>query len=195
MKRKTYIRKMLAGLLIPVFALIYAAVPLRAYADGNIPVAIHITLTYIVSGNDKAAGGDIVTLTPDDPAAPMPADSTGGKKTVKIKGEGTYSFGEIYYDRPEVWWYTVTREVTEKKGVTKDDTVFRVKVIALNDGHGYVLAYREGSDEKEELVYKDRVAPETGDVNDIAVYAAITAAAACALAMTVILKKKSKKSL
>ena len=195
MKRKTHIIKILAGLLMPLNILICAVFPLIAFASENVPVTIDIPLTYIVRGNDKEAGGDCVTLTPDDPAAPMPADSSGGKKTIKISGEGSYSFGQIYYDRPEVWWYTITREVTQKKGVTKDDTVYKAKVIALNDGHGYVLVFREGSDEKQELIYEDRVAPDTGDTSDIASYAVIMAAAACALIIFAVIRIKTKKSL
>ena len=188
MKRKTNIKSMLAGLLLPVFVIISAA-PLTAFARENIPVSIDIPLTYIVSGNDRTAGGDTVTLTPDDPAAPMPPESEGGKKTITLKKEGTYSFGEIYYDRPEIWWYTVTRDVREKKGVKKDDTVYRVKVIALNDGHGYVLVYRDGSDKKQELVYRDKVAPATGDRSEILTYAAMLACAVCALLVLVVVRR------
>ena len=182
MKREIIISRLLRVLLVPGLMLILAA-PATAFARENIPVSIDIPVTYIVSGNDKTAGGDTFTLTPDDPAAPMPPESEGGRKSIKISGEGTYSFGEIYYDRPEIWWYTITRDVTEKKGVTKDDSVYRAKVIALNDGHGYVLVYREGSDEKQELVYKDRVAPDTGDSAEFVAYAVVLAAAACALAV------------
>ncbi|MBR4091433.1 MAG: hypothetical protein IKK28_11260, partial [Mogibacterium sp.] len=116
MKREIIISRLLRVLLVPGLMLILAA-PATAFARENIPVSIDIPVTYIVSGNDKTAGGDTFTLTPDDPAAPMPPDSEGGKKSIKISGEGTYSFGEIYYDRPEIWWYTITRDVTEKKGV------------------------------------------------------------------------------
>lgn len=182
MKREIIISRLLRVLLVPGLMLILAA-PATAFARENIPVSIDIPVTYIVSGNDKTAGGDTFTLTPDDPAAPMPPESEGGKKSIKISGEGTYSFGEIYYDRPEIWWYTITRDIKEKKGVTKDDSVYRAKVIALNDGHGYVLVYREGSDEKQELVYKDRVAPDTGDSAEFVAYAVVLAAAACALAV------------
>ncbi|MBR4089376.1 MAG: hypothetical protein IKK28_00660 [Mogibacterium sp.] len=182
MNREKFIRRLLGALLVPGLMLILAA-PATAFARENIPVSIDIPVTYIVRGNDRAAGGDTFTLTPDDPAAPMPPESEGGRKSIKISGEGIYSFGEIYYDRPEIWWYTITRDVTEKKGVTKDDSVYRAKVIALNDGHGYVLVYREGSDEKQELVYKDRVAPDTGDSAEFVAYAVVLAAAACALAV------------
>lgn len=182
MKREIIISRLLRVLMVPGLMLILAA-PATAFARENIPVSIDIPVTYIVSGNDRMAGGDTFTLTPDDPAAPMPPESEGGRKSIKISGEGTYSFGEIYYDRPEIWWYTITRDVKEKKGVTKDDSVYRAKVIALNDGHGYVLVYREGSDEKQELVYKDRVAPDTGDSAEFVAYAVVLAAAACALAV------------
>ena len=194
MKRKAHTIKNLSVMLM-LYMLIWAAFPVMAFARENVPVTIDIPLTYIVSGNDREAGGDIITLTPDDPAAPMPADSSDGKKTIKINREGTYSFGQIYYDRPEIWWYTITREVTPKKGVTKDDTVYKAKVIALNDGQGYVLVFREGSDEKQELVYKDRVAPDTGDTTNIVTYAVIMAAAACAMIIFAVIKRKTKKSL
>lgn len=191
----TNTKKLLAGLLLPVFVLIFTACPLKAFAGENIPVIIDIPITYIVSGNDRTAGGDSFTLTPDDPAAPMPADSIDGEKTIKISREGTYSFGEIYYDRPEIWWYTITRDVTEKKGVVKDDSVYRAKVIALNDGHGYVLVYLDGSDDKHELVYKDRVAPETGDSNEFMLHLVILASAVSMLAVLAIVREKTKKSL
>ena len=101
MKRKAHTIKNLSVMLM-LYMLIWAAFPVMAFARENVPVTIDIPLTYIVSGNDREAGGDIITLTPDDPAAPMPADSKEDKKTIKINREGTYSFGQIYYDRPEI---------------------------------------------------------------------------------------------
>ena len=192
MKRKTNIKHMPGRLFLLAVLFICTAIPPTAYASENIPVTIDIPLTYIISGNDRAAGGDTVTLIPDDPTAPMPEDSSGGRKTIRINREGTYSFGAICYDRPEIWWYKVTREAVPEKGVTKDESVYRVKVVALNDGHGYVQTYLEGCDEKQELVYKDRVAPETGDSEGIIIYALITVAAGCALALQKKMRKKTK---
>ena len=123
------------------------------------------------------------TLTPDDPRSPMPEGSDDGKKTISIKDEGSFSFGDIRYDGPGEHWYTVTRDITERKGVVKDDSIYRAKVIALNDGHGYVLVYKNGSDEKHELVYMDRVAPATGDHNKLMIYSCMAVAAAAALAV------------
>ena len=166
MKRKT-INKSVMGMLMTVLVFASAAIPSAVFASENVPVTVEIPITYIVHGNDKRAGGDTFVLTADDPEAPMPEEAEDGELAIDIQREGTYSFGEITYDRPEIWWYTVTRRTTKKDGVGKDDTVFRVKVIALNDGHGYVLVYKDGSEKKQELVYEDRVAPETGDTNRI----------------------------
>ena len=185
------IERILAVLVLPVLIFAGAASPLKVHANGNIPVTIDIPLTYIVNGNESAAGGDRFVLTPDDPAAPMPEDASGGRKTIDVRGEGTYSFGMICYDRPEIWWYTITREITEKKGVTKDDSVYKAKVIALNDGHGYVLVYKKGSDDKSELVYTDRTAPETGDTAPL-IYAAIACAAATALTAMMLFRKRRR---
>lgn len=166
--------KTVMGMLMAVLVFASAAIPSAVFASENVPVTVEIPITYIVNGNDRVAGGDTFILTPDDPEAPMPEGSVDGKKAIDITREGTYSFGEIHYERPNVWWYTITRDLTKKKGVKKDDSVYKAKVIALNDGHGYVLVYLEGSDEKHELVYVDKVAPGTGESNRVVVYLGMT---------------------
>ena len=179
--------------ILAAFLLVSAALPFRSFAGENIPVTIDIPVTYIVNGNDETSGGDRFTLMPDDPRAPMPEGTSDGKKTIDIRQEGSCSFGNIKYDRPEVWWYTVSRELTEKKGVSKDDSIYRVKVIALNDGHGYVLAYLDGSDDKHELVYTDRVAPDTGDSGTIVLSTAMTLMAAAGLLFLALARSRSRK--
>ena len=155
--REKRITKTVMGILMTALIFASAAVPLAVFASENVPVTVEIPITYIVHGNDKKAGGDTFVLAADDTEAPMPEGSENGRLAMDISREGTYSFGEITYERPNVWWYTVSRETTTKKDVKKDDTVFRVKVIALNDGRGYVLVYKDGSEKKHELVYEDHV--------------------------------------
>ena len=190
MKKQKYRIAAAAGAVISALLIASASLPACVFAEENIPVTVDVNITYIVEGNVNTAGGDSFTLTADDPQAPMPEGSAGGKKTITIRDEGSFSFGSIYYDRPEIWWYTITRETTKKKGVTKDDTTYRVKVIALNDGHGYVLAYRDDSDDKAEIIYTDRVAPATGDTNTLVYPAAVFAAAAAALLLTAIMRRR-----
>ncbi len=183
----------MAGAILAAMILFISYMPDRVFAGANIPVTIDIPVTYIVNGNAKIAGGDTVTLTADDPSSPMPGGTEDGKKTVTIRDEGTYSFGEIHYEKPGVHWYTITRVLTGKKGVTKDDSVYKAKVIALNDGHGYVLVYKEGSDEKTELVYTDKVAPDTGDSGKVLIYCGMMLAAAISLGIFAALRIKSGK--
>ena len=123
----------------------------------------------------------------------MPGGTEDGKKTITLRDEGTYSFGDIHYDEPGVHWYTITRELTKKKGVTKDGSVYRAKVVALNDGHGYVLVYKEGSDEKSELTYVDRVAPETGDTGRVLICGIMMFSAAALLAVFAVFRIKNKR--
>lgn len=170
-----------AAALLSAIVLLTPLLPARVFAGTNIPVTVEINVTYIVDGNAEIAGGDSFTVTADDPLSPMPDGTEAGKKTIRISREGSVSFGDIRYEKPGIHWYTVKREMTEKKGVVKDGSVYKVKVIALNDGHGYVLAFKEGSDKKQELIYRDRVAPDTGDTGLMALYAALAVTAAAAL--------------
>ena len=180
MKTLKYRKISMIMVLLAALFLSFAVIPARVFAGANVPVDIDIPIKYAVNGNAPTAGGDTFTLAPDDPENPMPDGTSGGSKTVTINDEGSYSFGNIHFDRPEVCWYTITRNMEEQAGVKKDDSVYRAKVIALNDGRGYVLVYRKGSDEKHELIYTDQVAPDTGDVNDlyICMFLLLTAAAA-----------------
>lgn len=193
MNNQKYRNTIAALMVFTALMTIAATLPARAFASENIPVTTDIRVTYIVDGNVKKAGGDVFTLTADDPQSPMPEGSIDGKKEITIRDEGSYSFGDILFERPDVHWYTVTRNIEKRKGAVKDESVFKVKVIAQNDGNGYVLVYRDGSDEKEELIYKDRVAPDTGEDNSLMIYSIMGAAAAAALAVYAALARKSKK--
>lgn len=182
-----------AGALLTVFIIILTLFPLHVFAGDNIPVTVNISVTYSVDGNAAKAGGDKFTLTADDPRAPMPEGTAGGKRTITIRDEGKYSFGDLRFMRPEVFWYTITREMSEKKGVIKDDSIYRAKVIALNDGHGYVLVYRNGSSEKNELAYMDRVTPATGDNSRIMAYVGLATASAAALTVFAAAARRKRK--
>ena len=193
MKDHIYKITAMAAVLLTVLVIITCFIPAHVYAGSNVPVTTDIPVTYIVNGNEKTAGGDVVTLTADDPRSPMPGGTEAGKKTITIRREGTYSFGDIRYEEPGVHWYTVTRNVTKKKGVIKDDSVYKAKVIALNDGHGYVLVYKKGSDKKSELVYVDKVAPATGDTAGVLIHCGMAFAAAATLTILAAYRIKNKR--
>ncbi len=193
MKDRIKSKRVPAAALLSAFVFLTSFLPMTVFAGTNVPVTVDISVTYIVKGNEKTAGGDRFTLTADDPASPMPAGTSEGKKIITIRREGSCSFGDITYDKPGVHWYTITRELTEKKGVSKDQSTYKAKVIALNDGHGYVLVYKSGSDKKQELVYTDRVSPDTGDSSAIVVWACMALAAAAAFTALFIVNNKNNK--
>lgn len=197
MKKQMKIGPAVTGIFLTALIIFSSLLPVPVFAGGNVPAKIDIEVTYKVDGNAGTAGGDRFTLTADDPSAPMPEGTVSGRKTITVSDEGSYSFGDIRFGRPDVFWYTVTRDVSDKKGVVKDDSVYRAKVAALNDGHGYVLVYKDGSDEKQELVYTDRVTdrgtPATGDNNPVKIYSGVAAAAALALVLFAAAGKKNKR--
>ena len=181
------------GVLLAALMSVSILLPVPVFAGGNVPVTVDIKVTYTVDGNAETAAGDRFTLAADDHGAPMPEGAVDGRKTITIPDEGSFSFGDIRFERPDVFWYTITREVSGKKGVVKDGSEYRAKVIALNDGRGYVLVYKKGSSEKQELVYRDRTTPATGEDNSIIIYSVTAAAAAAGLAVFAGTKKRSRK--
>jgi pilin isopeptide linkage protein/LPXTG-motif cell wall-anchored protein len=70
----------------------------------------------------------------------MPAGSKDGVKTVQITGNGSYEFGNMYYDEPGEWVYEISEIDDGVKGYTYDTTKYTltVKVTEDADGDGYL---------------------------------------------------------
>lgn len=123
-----------------------------------------------------------VRLIADTPETPMPSGASGRIKDLTLSG-GRGAFGKITYLRPDIYHYTV-----RKKG---DETVYRVSVVATNDGNANMVVTKDGDTEKSELVFheaanKSRQAekaasPATGDIFPISLWLGISACAAAAL--------------
>lgn len=133
----------------------------------NMPYTVSVPIEYAVKGVIPDAGGDTFMLTPSGSGEPMPDGSDRNVSRIRIKKPGKYSFDEIVIRKPGVYEYSIRRNVTEKKGVRKDDSVFRVKIVAENTGEAHVVTYISGSEKKSPVVYTDRVSvfgtPKTGD--------------------------------
>ena len=70
-----------------------------------------------------------------DPSNPMPIGSTGSQKTMSIRGAGSVEFGDITFDKPGVYEYTISEQNTGEDGYTYDTNVYRVKyVVEQKDG-------------------------------------------------------------
>jgi len=99
----------------------------------------------------------------------MPEGSAGGVKKIRISKPEKTDFGKMIMTKPGAFDYTVHRIGSEKKNVTKDMTVYHVRIAALNSGEANLIIKREGEGDKSELIYRDTVktsffhTPKTGD--------------------------------
>ena len=115
---------------------------------------------------------------------PMPEGSAGGVKKIKISEPGKTDFGEMVMTKPGAFDYTVHRITTEKKNVTRDTTVYHVRIAALNTGEANLIIKRDGEGDKSELVYRDTEktslfhTPKTGDMINPTILIMICAVAA-----------------
>lgn len=90
--------------------------------------------------------------------APMPEGSLDGTKKVSIKPGGRFEFGEIYFTRPGIYEYIVSREKAERDNTITDESVYLVSVEVYSDGSTAVLYHKKGEQGKPESIkYEDTV--------------------------------------
>lgn len=94
----------------------------------------------------------------------MPEGSSGGVKEVTISSNEDFSFGHIYFSKPGVYCYTITRITNESKDIKEDGSVYHAKIAAFNDGTTVIVLQKEGMQEKpDKIIYKDTYTAKTGD--------------------------------
>ena len=102
------------------------------------PVTADPPVTKVIEGDvpaDKMPTFEF-TLTPDDAANPMPAESSNGSKTVTINGAGSTEFGEISFAKPGTYTYTVTETKGGGTGWTNDRSAYTIKYEVTDKGDG-----------------------------------------------------------
>ena len=121
-----------------------------AYADGDmavfentfepLPVLSDPPVKKIVKGDPPTDATFTFQMKAVTEGAPMPAGSKDGVKTVQITGNGSYEFGNMYYDEPGEWVYEISEIDDGVKGYTYDTTKYTltVKVTEDADGDGYL---------------------------------------------------------
>ena len=113
--------------------------------------------------------------------------------------DGTFSFPAIHFAEPDTRYYLV-KEVNGGQvinGVTYDDTVYRITVVATDNGLGaleYTLSITDGQDTPAEgIVFEnsfEEPSPETGDTG-IGLWVALMAVS-CGAVVTMLSKKKTE---
>lgn len=160
MEKSISIKKMI---LLAVTCLCVLLFPLISYASEDSTSAdaalssIEIKGEHIVSNNTALkTGRHTFVLTADDKSYPMPEGSSGGVKEVTISSNEDFSFGHIYFSKPGIYSYTISRTTNESKDLKEDNSVYHVKIAAFNDGTTVIVMQKDGMKEKpDKIVYKD----------------------------------------
>ena len=123
--------------------LVYAAGNNLVYAAKNIPACVEIPLKYAAEGDEVARE---FVLKAEDPANPMPEGSVNGEHRIVLNVSTETSLGTITYYRPGEYNYTVRSDA--------DPSVYRLQVIATNEGQGSLIIRKTGEEGKTELTFR-----------------------------------------
>ena len=138
-------------------ALLIAAFSSFCYADNFADVSIGGKLT--IEGSSYQNDEQCFSLISINDA-PMPEGSAEGVKETTVKYGEDFSFGRIYYERPGIYQYMVSRDTIQNDDVLKDESVYKVTVEIFSDGTDTVIYQREGAEGKPEGIhYIDKYQP------------------------------------
>lgn len=159
MRKLICILAILAVTVIPVF--------------GETPLAtMNIPIRHVIRGDKMNHDANFTFKLKADESAPMPEGSENGVKTVTVKKGQKVDFGDIAYYKPDVYYYTITRNPTKVKGLKSDTRKYSVCIVVTNDGGTSIVMKSIGADGKSaEVMYSDtfksdkkrKRVPDTGD--------------------------------
>ncbi|SFX14579.1 FctA domain-containing protein, partial [Olsenella sp. kh2p3] len=109
------------------------------------PVVSDPPVTKVVEGNPSKDATFSFTLTPDNPAYPMPTGTENGVKTTSITGSSSSEFGEISFTAPGTYTYTVAEVQGNAGGYTYDTNTHSIKYTVTDNGDGTLKAAVSGN--------------------------------------------------
>jgi len=129
--------------------------PSFCYADSIASVTLEGS--YYLSGGNMSKLGNISIILESLGNAPMPYGAVNGKMLINARDGCVFSFGEIYFSKPGIYEYAVSREINGFNDVAEDDSVYKVTVEVFNDGTTAVLYHKEGETAKPDRIeYVDK---------------------------------------
>ena len=146
------------------------------YAFASFSNPVEIQGRHIVENDETLKSGRHVFVLTAENNSPMPKGSNAGVKKVTISSNESFSFGEITYDAPGEYKYTVSRELADSKNLKQDDSVYKCTVEVTNDGLAVVIFEKIGTQGKpNSILYTDKyITPsskggkvKTGDETDL----------------------------
>lgn len=177
----------------------------------TIPTAVvNIPVVHTITG-DRYAGDDTFEflLTAQDDKCPMPEGSSGRVKSVRVKGSENPDFGDISFEYPDEYRYTVSRQEGKYENLDIGNEEYSVLIIKFNDGTTQMVLQDGRGEKVETITYTDQYkapsepavkhkSPKTGDEElrrSIMLYAGISLTAAAGLililAVTVVRRLRS----
>lgn len=189
-------------MLLLLVIMMIAVTATTSFATSNEIVTVNIPLKYVIKNAEKDISKVKTTFTLEakDDYTPMPQGAEGRTKSVTMKGSGLISFGDITYDVPDVYQYTVTKtteNVKNLKDFKEDHAKFTVDVCVLSDGTAHMIIKKVGVDGKSELVYDDsfeRNAIKTGDEQNLFGYMNMFLLAIAALIVMLVFKERKNRT-
>lgn len=140
------------------------------FAVAGSPPAFAQTIRYdpvTIEGAHEIDGAEELTslnntfvLTAKD-NAPMPEGAENGVLEIITPVNSPFSFGEIRFDKPGNYEYTVSRKVSPSKNLKFDNSVYHVHVAVFTDGAEITVLEKEGAKGKpEKIKYADKYVPK-----------------------------------
>ena len=158
-----------------------------------VPTSIELQATKSINNWGKTKSFEFVLASVD--GAPMPEGAADGRKAVNVTPDSkTAKFGEISYDAPGTYEYTITETKGDVANITYDTTPHKVVVTVADNGDG-TLSATAAYDGKGSLTIKNtyveggKRSPKTGD-NLLVVAGVIAAVTLASLGLLAYAKRR-----
>ena len=112
------------------------------------PVTIQIPVEKVITGNQRPSDKETFqfTISSSTASAPMPE-----RTSISITDAGQKSFGDITFDEPGTYYYTIKETAGSATGYTYDNTQHSIRVV-VTDNNGQLEARWTDSDEAVDAV-------------------------------------------
>ena len=162
----------------------------------NIPVR-HSIAGDEYKGNDSF---EFILAAADD-NCPMPEGSENRIKRVTVRGDEDPDFGDIVFEYPDAYYYSVSRCGSDYDNLEQDTEMYKLMIIKFNDRTVQMVAWNSSGEKVSEITYIDEYtaprnsSPKTGDDNSraaIIAWAGVLSLSLAALITAVFLRCRRK---
>ena len=134
-----------------------------AFAQGSVAVTLPVSIRTAGADPEPNAAYTLCLQAVDD--APMPDGAQNGQYSVTVQGAGDYTFPQITYTAPGIYYYQISHVAGADTRCTYDATVYNVTVAITNkqDGTGLESAVTAhtgpSADKRDAMLFTNVYAP------------------------------------